>query len=171
MLGLLYTNPMHGYLLRKQAQEFSWIYPMSNTNVYPALHSLEQDGFVKHDSEIFDGRARKVYSITEPGREEFGRWLADPSPQKSNFRDVLLLKISMMGDVPIPGARPWIQSNLDQLDIDIENSDRAVKEAEMGRYTRLAMEYGVDMLRQRARFLQKVLDAAEETTESVEKRA
>ncbi len=159
MLGLLYWKSMHGYLLRKHAQEFSWIYPMSNTNVYPALHSLEQDGFVTHDSEIFDGRARKVYAITESGTLELARWLGDPAPQQLRFRDALLLKISMMGDTTIPDAHKWIETALGELNEQIEASERELKEHSLGRYTYLSMEYGIDMMRLRARFLQKVLDA------------
>jgi PadR family transcriptional regulator AphA len=161
MLGLLHWKPMHGYLLRKHAQEFSWIYPMSNTNVYPALHSLEQDGFVEHDSQIFDGRARKVYSITKSGTEELGRWLGDSEPPKVSFRDSLLLKISMMGNTTVPESRPWLHETIDQLRSEIESADRELKSREMGRYTYLVMEHGIDMMRQRLCFLEKVLDAGE----------
>jgi DNA-binding PadR family transcriptional regulator len=159
MLGLLSWKPMHGYLLRQHAQAFDWIYPMTNANIYPALHSLEKDGLVKHESEIHEGRARKVYSITQAGIAELRRWLADDAPQKLTFRDTLLLKISMMGDRTMEKASGWIEREAEELRDEIERNDLAVKREPLPKYTKLVMEYGIDLLRLRLRFFERVLDA------------
>ena len=93
LLGLLSWKPMHGYRLRKVAQAYSWMYPMTNASVYPALHELERDGFIEHDSEVHTGRARKVYRITDVGRSELRRWLSMSPDADSSIRDPLLLKV------------------------------------------------------------------------------
>lgn len=158
LLGLLHWAPMHGYLLRQHAREYSWIYPMTNANIYPALHSLEQGGFVTHETEIHNGRARKTYQISRAGREELGRWLIDPTAQDLTFRDQMLLKISMLSDRALEGAKVWIEASLQKLRAEVAEADENLANAgEMSTYTRLTMEYGVDMMRLRIQFLELVL--------------
>jgi len=162
---------MHGYLLRRYAREYSWMYPMSNANIYPALHSLEADGFIAHDTEIFNGRVRKTYHILEAGREELQRWLLDPAEQEQSYRDQLLLKIAMLSDEAVPGARSWIQDSLEACRQEIDEHDAALRgsngngcsgeEGLASRYTKLTRDYAVDLIRLRAEFLERVLQAAE----------
>jgi len=158
LLGLLLDGPLHGYRLRQRARHFSWIYPMTNTSIYPALHGLEQDGFVSHRSEIHNGRARKVYEVTDAGRRELGRWLAEPAPEDATFRDQLLLKVAMLGDPEMDaGAREWLRAALDRLRQQLAATEPPASESH---YARCAREYGLAVLEARARFLEKVLAGA-----------
>jgi len=66
ILELLSDRPMHGYEVMRALEEKSrGAYTASPGSVYPTLQSLEDDGYVS--SEDQDGR--KVYTITERGRE------------------------------------------------------------------------------------------------------
>ena len=73
LLGLLDRSPAHGYQLRELARGYSWIYPLSNANIYPALRKLELNHWVEHHEEPHGGRVRKVYHVTEAGRAEPGQ--------------------------------------------------------------------------------------------------
>lgn len=159
LLGLLDWRPMHGYKLRQYAKEYSWIYPMTNASIYPALHTLEQEGFVAHHSEIHNGRARKVYAITDAGRRELRHWLESPTAAPQSLRDQMLLKIAMQRDETMDVSRQWIERALADLDEEIQRHDRQVRTADdrLG-YASIAMEYGADMLQLRRRLLQRVLD-------------
>ncbi len=158
MLGLLYWKPMHGYLLRQSAQEYAWIYPMSNTNVYPALHGLEEDGFVRFETEVHDGRARKVYSITEAGVGELFSWLTSETDEKLTYRDTLVLKISMMDDAVVANAEDWLEATAIGLASEIEDAvDALGDQPDHSKYAKLTMEYGVSMLRLRLDFLRQVI--------------
>jgi DNA-binding PadR family transcriptional regulator len=158
LLGFLHIRPMHGYLLRQHAKEFSWIYPMTNASIYPALHGLEEDGFIAHDEQIHNGRARKVYEITAAGHTELARWLKEPEETDVSLRDQLLLKLSMQNDSTIEHSKRWLQEALIDLRAELDESDRKVREAGVEpRFARLAMEYGADMLRLRVRYLEQVL--------------
>jgi DNA-binding PadR family transcriptional regulator len=160
ILGRLRSAPTHGYGLRQAAARQGWIYPVTNSAVYPALHELEQEGLVTVREEIRGGRARKIYSITDAGTAALYRWLVDETPQKLRFRDTLLLKISMMGDEAMHQASSWIEEGAAELREQIDKHERSLKDREIPKYTRLAMEYGIDLLRLRLRFLEQVLDAA-----------
>ena len=44
-------------------------YSISPGTLYPTLHSLERDGYLKSEREVVSGRARKYYRITRSGLE------------------------------------------------------------------------------------------------------
>jgi hypothetical protein len=57
-------------------------------------------------------------------------------------------------------ASVWIEREADALRSQIEQHDRDIKEQPIEKYTRLAIEYGVDLLR--LRLLERVLDARDD---------
>ncbi|MEU3922556.1 helix-turn-helix transcriptional regulator [Streptomyces sp. NPDC002659] len=67
LLKLLDEAPRHGYeVIRLLEERFQGLYAPSAGTVYPRLAKLEAEGLVTHATE----GGRKVYSITEAGREE-----------------------------------------------------------------------------------------------------
>jgi DNA-binding PadR family transcriptional regulator len=67
LLRLLDEEPRHGYeVIRLLRDRFMGIYAPSPGTIYPRLARLEEEGLVTHDEE----KGRKVYRITEAGREE-----------------------------------------------------------------------------------------------------
>ncbi|GGY78415.1 PadR family transcriptional regulator [Streptomyces nitrosporeus] len=77
LLKLLDEAPRHGYeVIRLLEERFHGLYAPSAGTVYPRLAKLEAEGLVTHATE----GGRKVYSITDAGREELagrGGELAD----------------------------------------------------------------------------------------------
>ncbi|MCZ7458035.1 PadR family transcriptional regulator [Streptomyces sp. WMMC940] len=67
LLKLLDEAPRHGYeIIRLLEERFQGLYAPSAGTVYPRLAKLEAEGLVTHATE----GGRKVYSITDAGREE-----------------------------------------------------------------------------------------------------
>src|SRR5215471_12329246 len=67
LLRLLDEEPRHGYdIIRLLRDRFMGVYAPSPGTIYPRLARLEEEGLVTHDEE----NGRKVYRITEAGREE-----------------------------------------------------------------------------------------------------
>jgi DNA-binding PadR family transcriptional regulator len=74
LLKLLDESPRHGYeVIRLLQDRFLGIYSPSPGTIYPRLARLEEDGLVTHEE--VDGK--KVYSITDKGREEIRSRLSD----------------------------------------------------------------------------------------------
>jgi DNA-binding PadR family transcriptional regulator len=70
LLKLLEEAPRHGYeVIRLLQDRFMGVYAPSPGTIYPRLARLEEEGLVAHDE--VDGR--KVYRITDKGREEINR--------------------------------------------------------------------------------------------------
>jgi DNA-binding PadR family transcriptional regulator len=74
LLKLLDEAPRHGYeVIRLLQDRFMGVYAPSPGTIYPRLARLEEEGLVAH--EAADGR--KIYRITDKGREELRRRLDD----------------------------------------------------------------------------------------------
>src|SRR3954447_8696591 len=55
-----------------------FLLPRAQSRVYSEAKALSQRGLVRAEQEPNGQRPRTVYSITDEGREELGRWLAGP---------------------------------------------------------------------------------------------
>jgi DNA-binding PadR family transcriptional regulator len=67
LLKLLDESPRHGYeVIRLLQDRFMGVYAPSPGTIYPRLARLEEEGLVTHD----EADGRKVYRITDKGREE-----------------------------------------------------------------------------------------------------
>jgi DNA-binding PadR family transcriptional regulator len=74
LLKLLDEAPRHGYdVIRLLQDRFLGVYSPSPGTIYPRLARLEEEGLVTH--EVIDGK--KVYKITDAGREELNGRLDD----------------------------------------------------------------------------------------------
>jgi DNA-binding PadR family transcriptional regulator len=70
LLKLLDESPRHGYdVIRLLEDRFMGLYAPSPGTIYPRLQRLEAEGLVTQSQE----GSRKVYRITEAGREELRR--------------------------------------------------------------------------------------------------
>lgn len=92
-LAILNMSDATGYEIRKLSTEaeYSFFVDASFGSIYPALNKLETDDMVTCSLEEQIGKpARKVYSITDLGRNEFREALKN-SPQKDLFKSEFLL--------------------------------------------------------------------------------
>ena len=83
LLGLLARQPMSGYDLASHLkQRFVPFGPVSHTQIYPTLASLEQQGLVRYH--IVEQHAvrpnKKVYELTEEGQAALRQWVESPTP-------------------------------------------------------------------------------------------
>ncbi len=102
MLRALLEEPLHGYDLARRAADLSGgaCSPTEGT-IYPVLKEWEKSGWVTGEWETVRGRRRRVYSLTEEGREAFeaayAAWMPAarsivrmPMPVTNRLEDYLL---------------------------------------------------------------------------------
>lgn len=58
---------IHGAWMSKELASHG--YEISPGTLYPTLHRLEGDGLLESEQRVVDGRTRRVYRVTEAGRE------------------------------------------------------------------------------------------------------
>lgn len=94
LLGLINYRPATGYEL-KAAFETSihFFWNATLPQIYRTLKQMEADGWVVSNVEHQEKKpSRRVFSLTNAGRSEFQRWLAEP-PGAIELRNPMLVKI------------------------------------------------------------------------------
>jgi transcriptional regulator len=79
ILKTISIEAMHGWAIAKRIQQVSReVLQVQQGSLYPALHRLEQQGWIKaHWAETETGRRAKFYSLTREGRKQFDKELAN----------------------------------------------------------------------------------------------
>jgi transcriptional regulator len=78
LLSLLAKGPMYGYEISQQlAQRSGGYFAMKEGLLYPALHRMQQEGWLAADWQEVDGRRRKYYRLTPAGRKQLGEQAAE----------------------------------------------------------------------------------------------
>lgn len=75
ILKILALEPMHGWAISQRLRIVSGdALQVSDGSLYPALHKLEQEGWIKAQWRTSDlGRRAKYYALTGPGRTQLER--------------------------------------------------------------------------------------------------
>src|SRR5579864_1831241 len=102
VLGELMDQPAHGYLLHSIIKTaVGPIRRLSWGALYPLIRRLERDGLIAPvpavevgDCAGADGRQRKVYAITEAGRDRFFALMAEPGAYDAEYPDLFSIKLS-----------------------------------------------------------------------------
>lgn len=95
ILGILTHGPQSGYDIKKHISgSIGYFWQESYGQLYPALKKLVQQRLVTMRIEKNQGKPdKKVYSITEQGRNSLKNWLKEPVESAPKIRHELLLKL------------------------------------------------------------------------------
>jgi DNA-binding PadR family transcriptional regulator len=96
VLALLDDGPTHGYELKQRFE--AAIGPqwgrLNIGHLYQTLDRLSRDGFVTSERVPNDVRPdRRVFALTDAGREELLSWLEQPAERSGGYRDELFFKL------------------------------------------------------------------------------
>ena len=102
VLGELMTGPHHGYLLYEIIQRILGPFQrLSWGTLYPLIRRLEQQSLLTSQmappsASVSEGRGpqRKVYLITEKGRERFFALMLDPGEHSRDYAELFTIKLS-----------------------------------------------------------------------------
>ena len=75
ILRALRAEPMHGWAISERIQQISRdVLEVNQGSLYPALHRLEHQGWIKAEWGISElGRRARFYSLTAAGRKQLER--------------------------------------------------------------------------------------------------
>ena len=99
ILGELMDNPMHGYLLREIISlAIGPLRKMSWGALYPLIRRLEEEGHIEIEAPTTERsenseRQRKVYRISESGRERFFYLMLKPDEYDADYPDRFNIKL------------------------------------------------------------------------------
>jgi PadR family transcriptional regulator, regulatory protein PadR len=78
ILRTISNEPLHGWAIAKRIEQISEeVLQVSQGSLYPALHRLEQQGWIKSEWRPNEtGREAKFYCLTAPGKQQLQKELA-----------------------------------------------------------------------------------------------
>jgi DNA-binding PadR family transcriptional regulator len=108
-------------------------WPVPHTTFYDEPARLAEAGYLSHRQEQ-GGRRRKVYSLTDSGRDALRAWADAPGSPPSQYRDEGMLKVFAGADpaVAFAGRADWHRSKLAEFEGYLE-ALRAVESDTQGR--------------------------------------
>jgi DNA-binding PadR family transcriptional regulator len=72
LMGVLQHGPAHGYAIIAALRDRSdGAFDLAEGTIYPALHRLEESGHITSSLAVANGRRRRTYALTAPGRRAF----------------------------------------------------------------------------------------------------
>ena len=94
LLKILALEPMHGWAISQRLKQVSSnVLQVSDGSLYPALHKLEQQGWIQAEWKTSElGRRAKFYSLTRLGRRELAKQAADWERLSSAITRVIKLE-------------------------------------------------------------------------------
>ena len=148
ILGLLNRQPMSGYDIKSFLKSLSWLIDSpSFGSLYPALHALLENGLVTVEVvSRQDKPPRKIYSITESGRQVLQEWLGQPIGSGVSLK-AFLMRLVLASNLSQAGLVAYLEQRRTQVaahQLDLEQTARVMDEG-MDLGERLVLEYGLAM--------------------------
>jgi PadR family transcriptional regulator AphA len=143
ILGLLTRQPMSGYDIKRFLKSLSWLIDSpSFGSLYPALHTLLEDGLVT--VKVIpqqDKPPRKIYSITGAGEEILQEWMRQPVESGVSLK-AFLMRLILASNL----SQNDLVAHLERRRTQVAGHLRRTTEAMGGKVDlgeRLALDYGV----------------------------
>ena len=156
LLGLLEFTSNTGYDIAKMFEaSINNFWHAQSSQIYRELHRLEVKGWLTSENVVQDGKPNKrVYSITDEGREAFHKWMNIPGPLFENPHTPLLMYMMFGASAPeatlerLKLVRDGIAANLEgrakQVQETIDNLRATIFDGERKSvYWQMAHEYGI----------------------------
>ena len=94
ILKILALEPMHGWAISQRLKQMSGdILQVSDGSLYPALHKLEQEGWIQAEWKPSENNRRaKFYELTRAGRKELNKETANWNRLSAAITQVVKLR-------------------------------------------------------------------------------
>jgi transcriptional regulator len=94
LLKILVLEPLHGWAISQRLRQISGeVLQVSDGSLYPALHKLEQEGWITSEWRPSENNRRaKFYSLTRLGRRQLDKETANWDRLSSAISRVIKLK-------------------------------------------------------------------------------
>jgi DNA-binding PadR family transcriptional regulator len=150
ILGLLHYTDMHGYRIKGHIERnFGHMWSINYGQIYPNLKKLHDDGLITMKEAAQNGEKgppRKLYSITDKGKQEFLDWL-NTSPEKPMLlRDPFLMRFVFFGFGDTERSIEIIDEQIKRYQKDMERRQKNLTRWEKsGIHVRLIAELGANL--------------------------
>ena len=165
VLGILSDGPIHGYELRKRLTGLLGAFrAFSYGSLYPALRRMQADGLIVEDAAplgtIALRRARRVYQLTDAGRQRFSELVADTGP--ANYTDDGFgVHLAFFNRTPAEARMRILEGRRRQVEERREGLREAIARASSSfdRYTKQLHQLGLESSEREVKWLNELIAA------------
>lgn len=168
ILGLLLLSSRTIYQLRERIDKgLNMMYSSSMGSIQAAIKKLLNCGYIQYEEAIENGKYKKIYSITDSGKQSFTEWITTPL-NAQGIKNPELAKLYFMGFSTKEKREAGLQEYISQLKEQYDVLNAVYKEAENVRvpdeykdilhYQFAAAKYGKDFMKFNIEWYQKLLD-------------
>jgi DNA-binding PadR family transcriptional regulator len=161
ILGMIYLQPSHGYLLKKNVQNYfgNPNFKLNNNILYSTLKKLEENSLILGKETTNQKINKKVYHITDNGKKHLIKLVATPA--KPDIEDFdFKIKAVFFDLIPkktrIKTIKPLYEAKLDML------QEAKNKKEEYGSHMTsvsfTVLEYGIKELEVSIEFYEKLMN-------------
>jgi len=146
ILGLLTQQPMSGYDIKRFLKSLSWLVDSpSFGSIYPILRSLREDDMVIMEEVPRQGKPpRKIYTITEAGRQALREWVDLPVASTVSLK-TFVMRLILADNLSHSGLITHLQQRRSQVATQLTSLKQVAAEvngaADSGQ--RLTSDYGL----------------------------
>ena len=114
LLGILMTGPKHGYEMHSYfSSHMDQFWRLSMSQIYALLKRMEKNGVVISKSEWQNNRPpKKIFSITQTGKEGFLNWVYSPVNHVRNLRIEFMAKLFFINELKLKRAADIIDKQI-----------------------------------------------------------
>lgn len=156
ILGLLLLSSRTIYQLRERiAKGLNLMYSGSTGSIQAALKKLLRCGYIQYEEAVENGKYKKIYSITDIGRQHFFQWLNTPMSAQGS-KNPELAKLYFLGFTEAERRREILENHISQLEEEYRALDAVCRKGEslslpagqrdIGFYQLAAARYGRDFM-------------------------
>lgn len=167
ILGLLLLSSKTIYQLRERiAKGLNLMYSSSMGSIQAAVKKLLNCGDIQYEETTEDGKYKKIYSITDSGKQHFFDWVNTPMSIQSS-KNPELAKLYFMGFSAEENRRKILEEHISQLKEHYAALDIICKDGkninipdefrDIGFYQLAAARYGRDFMRFNIEWYEKLL--------------
>lgn len=115
LLGLLFFTSRTIYQLRERVEKgLHLMYSSSMGSIQAAIKKLLEKGYIRYEETVENGKYKKIYSITDEGKQHFLDWVNSPI-EMQNMKNPELVKIYFMGLSDAKNREANIEQHLARL--------------------------------------------------------
>lgn len=148
ILGLLHYKDMHGYRIKEHIENnFGHMWSINHGQIYQSLKKMKGEGLVTMVELVPSdngGPHKKLYSITDKGRDEFSHWLASDPEGQMLLRDPFLTRFVFFGFGDRERALEIVQGQIEIYEEQLaRRRDNVTRRKRQGSYVGLVADLGL----------------------------
>lgn len=167
ILGLLSKKKLTTYDIKlAMGKSISKFYSNNFGSINPVIKKLEKNKMIICLELVENSRLKKIYQITQKGKEKYNNWIKEPIKQ-GRLKDEVLIRIFFLADSDREQQKKLLEDYLDELNttkIELEQTKKEIETIKLTakqkndiKYQVSTLQFGIDYMKFKELWFQNLL--------------